>query len=156
MAPVVRPPNKERYPYPSYNFRVAINNYEPDGKAISASFTEVSGLQVEITPIEYRDGTDDTGMRKGRGQRKHPVIVLKRGISGHMRFWEWINRAITGDADRQEGYIALLDEDRNEVMRWLFKNAWPTKYTGPTLNAKENLVAVETLELVVEDLEIDV
>jgi phage tail-like protein len=157
MAPVVRPAGKERYPYPAYNFIVSINGIETNGEAVSASFTEVSGLQAEITPIDYRDGSDkDTGMRKVRGQRKHPAIVLKRGVSGHVRFWQWINRAIDGDADRQEGYIALLDEDRNEVMRWLFTKAWPTKYTAPTLNAKNNEIAIETLELAVETLVIDV
>jgi phage tail-like protein len=62
---------------------------------------------------------------------------------------------IEGDVDRQQGYIALLNEDRAEVMRWNFRQAWPTKYTGPSLNAKNNEIAMETLELAIEDLRIN-
>ena len=61
---------------------------------------------------------------------------------------------ISGDVRREEGYIALLNEDKQEVMRWTFKNAWPTKYTGPWFNAKNNEIAMETLEIVAEDLQL--
>jgi phage tail-like protein len=152
MPPTVRSaPGTERYPYPAYNFVVSVTNID-SGATVSGSFTEVSGLDVEVSPIEYRDGTDDTTVRKVRGLRKVSNITLKRGISGHAGFWRWIQTAIEGDADRQQGYIALLNEDKAEVMRWTFKQAWPTKYTGPSLNAKNNEIAFETVVLVAEDL----
>ncbi|OLB75216.1 MAG: phage tail protein [Actinobacteria bacterium 13_2_20CM_2_71_6] len=152
MAPTVRSTaGEEQYPYPAYNYRVSVTNID-SGETVSGSFSEVSGLMVEVTPIEYRAGTYDTTVRKIRGLRKVSNITLKRGISGHIGFWNWILAGIDGDAQRQEGYIALLNEDRAEVMRWTFKQAWPTKYTGPSLNAKNNEIAIETLEIAVEDL----
>ncbi len=155
MPPTTRKQqSEERYPYPAYNFVVSVTTVD-DGKTVSGAFSEVSGLQVEVTPIEYRDGMDDTTVRKIRGLRKVSNITLKRGVTGHHGFWDWIKRGIDGDADRQQGHIALLDEDRTEVMRWKFERAWPTKYTGPSLNAKNNEIAIETLELVCESLEID-
>jgi phage tail-like protein len=154
MPPVKRPQQTERYPYPAYNFKVSVTNVDT-GETVSGSFSEVSGLTVDVQPIEYRDGTDDTTVRKVRGLRKLSNITLKRGISGHVGFWKWVLDGIEGDANRQEGYIALLNEDRAEVMRWNFKQAWPTKYTGPSLNAKNNEIAMETLELAVEDLRIN-
>lgn len=154
MPPVKRPQPTERYPYPAYNFKVNVTNVDT-GETVSGSFSEVSGLTVDVQPIEYRDGTDDSTVRKVRGLRKLSNITLKRGISGHVGFWKWVLDGINGDANRQQGYIALLNEDRAEVMRWNFKQAWPTKYTGPGLNAKNNEIAMETLELAVEDLRIN-
>lgn len=155
MPPTRRPQQTERYPYPAYNFKVSVTNVDT-GDTVSGSFSEASGLTVDVQPIEYRDGTDDTTVRKIRGLRKVSNITLKRGISGHVGFWNWVLAGISGDVQRQEGYIALLNEDRAEVMRWNFKQAWPTKYTGPSLNAKNNEIAMETLELAVEDLRIGV
>jgi phage tail-like protein len=154
MPPVKRPQPTERYPYPAYNFKVSVTNVDT-GETVSGSFSEASGLTVDVQPIEYRDGTDDSTVRKVRGLRKLSNITLKRGVSGHVGFWRWVLDGIEGDANRQEGYIALLNEDRAEVMRWNFKQAWPTKYTGPSLNAKNNEIAMETLELAVEDLRIN-
>jgi phage tail-like protein len=154
MAPVIRPKETERYPYPSYYFVVSVTNID-DGTTVSGSFSEVSGLSVEVTPIEYRDGTDEKTVRKVPGLAKYGNVTMKRGVSGHVGFWNWIRRGMNGDVQRQEGYIALLNEDRQEVMRWNFRNAWPTKYTGPGFNAKNNEIAIETLEVALERLEID-
>jgi len=153
MPPTRRPQQSERYPYPAYNFKVSVTNVDT-GDTVSGSFSEVSGLTVDVQPIEYRDGTDDSTVRKIRGLRKLSNITLKRGITGHVGFWNWILAGISGDVQRQQGYIAMLNEDRAEVMRWNFNQAWPTKYTGPSLNAKNNEIAMETLELVVEDMRI--
>jgi phage tail-like protein len=49
----------------------------------------------------------------------------------------------------------MLNENRQEVMRWNFKRAWPCKWTGPGLNAKNNEIAMETLEICHEGIEID-
>jgi phage tail-like protein len=154
MPPTTRPQQTERYPYPAYNYKVSVTNVDT-GETVSGSFSEVSGLTVDVQPIEYRDGTDDTTVRKVRGLRKLSNITLKRGITGHAGFWRWVLAGIEGDVDRQQGYIALLNEDRAEVMRWNFRQAWPTKYTGPSLNAKNNEIAMETLELAIEDLRIN-
>jgi len=153
MPPQTRPQQSERYPYPGYNFVVSVTNVD-SGETVSGSFAEASGMVVELTPIEYRDGTDDITVRKVRGLRKISNITLKRGITGHVGFWRWVLAGINGDVQRQQGYIALLNEDRAEVMRWDFKQAWPTKYTGPSLNAKNSEIAMETLELALEGLEI--
>lgn len=50
----------------------------PADEAGQASFTDAAGLEVEVDPIEYRTGGDDTVMRKIPGVRKHPNVVLKR------------------------------------------------------------------------------
>ena len=46
-----------------------------------------------------------------------------------------------------------MDDERTEVMRWNFRDGWPTKWTGPTFNASGSEIAVETLEIAHEGLE---
>ena len=150
MAPVIR-----EDPYGGYNFLVTINGISNDGKAVKGSFTEASGLETEVSPIEYRNGSEDITVRKIPGLKKFTNITLKRGITGDTDFWKWILVAMQGQVKRAEGSIVLLNENRQEVMRWNFRRGWPCKYTGPGLNAANNEIAMESLEICVEELYLD-
>jgi phage tail-like protein len=144
-----------RYPYPAYNFHLYIDEVCGDRWSPAAAFSEVTGLQVEIKPIEYRDGADEPYLRKIRGMGSTPNVVCKRGISGQTEFWKWLIKGLNGDVARKSGGIVMLNEDREDVMTWTFENAWPTKYVGPSFNAKNNEIAFETIELAVEMVRID-
>jgi len=150
MAPILRDD-----PYAGYNFEILINGISDDGAAVKGSFSEASGLEVEVTPIEYRNGSEDITVRKIPGLKKYTNITLKRGVIGDLALWNWILDAMNGQVFRTEGAILLLDESRTEVMRWTFKRGWPCKYTGPSFNAKNNEIAMETLEICHEGLDID-
>src|SRR5216683_6688805 len=137
------PPAIRDDPYAAYNFQVIVTNISNDGKAVSGSFSEVSGLEVEIPPIMYRNGSEEIRHRKIPGLEKVTDITLKRGITGHVDFWKWILEGINGKVHRTSGAITLLDENRQEVMRWKFDRGWPTKYTGPGMHAGNNEIAIE-------------
>ena len=47
----------------------------------------------------------------------------------------------------------LVDDTGKEKVRWNFVKGWPTKWTGPSVNAAGNEVAIETLEIAHEGLE---
>jgi len=142
-------------PYASLSFLVIINGILDDGRSVRASFAEVSGLDVEVTPIEYRNGSEDNTVRKIPGLKKFTNIVLKRGITGDLTLWQWIKTVLDGQVQRANGTIVLLDDSRQEVMRWHFHRGWPCKLTGPELKAKGNDIAIETLEICHEGLEIE-
>lgn len=149
------PPVHRDDPYGGYNFEITVNGVSDDGKAVSGSFTEASGLEVTIDPIEYRNGSEDITVRKVPGLKKFTNVTLKKGNTGDIQFWNWIVAAMNGQVQRTEGSIVLLDENKQEVMRWNFKRGWPCKWTGPGLNAKNNEIAMETLEICHEGLSID-
>jgi phage tail-like protein len=142
-------------PYGGYNFEILINGISDDGTAVKGSFAEASGLEVEIQPIEYRNGAEDITVRKIPGLKKYPNLVLKRGILGDPALWNWIQQAMDGKVVRTEGSVVLLDENKQEVMRWNFTRGWPCKWTGPGLNAKNNEIGMETLEICHEGLQLD-
>lgn len=150
MSPVIRDD-----PYLKMNFLVLIPGVSDDGRSTRGAFSEVSGLEVEITPIEYRTGAEDITVRKLPGLRKYTNIVLKRGIIGDTTLWNWLREAMQGQVRRVDLSIILLNESREEAMRWNVRRAWPCKWTGPKLNAKSNDVAIEELEICHEGIELD-
>jgi phage tail-like protein len=149
------PPTRRDEPYAAHNFQIIVVGVSADGSAVSGSFTEIGGLDVEIKPIEYRNGSEGLTVRKIPGLRTHTNITAKRGATGDVEFWNWIKNAIDGDVQRAEGSIILNDENQVEVMRWNFSRGWPCKYTAPTFNAANNEIAMETLEICVEELVLD-
>ena len=142
-------------PYGGYNFEVSILGLGSKD-LVKASFSEVSGLEVALDPIDYRTGSEDIRARKLPGLKKFTNIVLKRGTTADVAFWNWILSGMKGAVERVEGSISLLDETRTkQVLTWKFKRAWACKWTGPGLNAKNNEIALETVEICHEGLSID-
>jgi len=137
-----------RDPFRSFNFKV-----ELDG-ITRAGFRECSGLDASQDPIEYREGTDALTARKMPGLNKYSNITLKWGMTDDTELWDWRKKAIAGKVERKNGSIVLLDESGEEKLRWNFREAWPIKWTGPTFNATGNEVAIETLEITHEGLEL--
>ncbi|HEX5717924.1 MAG TPA: phage tail protein [Thermoanaerobaculia bacterium] len=135
-------------PFRSFNFAVEI-----DGLA-RAGFRECSGLDASQDAIEYREGTEGLTARKLPGLNKYSNITLKWGMTDDTELWDWRKKAMTGKVERKNGSIVLLDDTGAEKMRWNFREAWPTKWTGPSFNATGNEVAIETLEIAHEGLEL--
>ena len=133
-------------PYTSFNFLVEI-----DGVTV-AGFSECSGISTETDVVEYRDGDDDITVFKLPGLKKFTNIVLKRGFTQEKELWEWRKGVMDGKTTRANGSIVALDEARQEALRWNFSEGWPSKWEGPTFNASNNEVAIETLEIACESI----
>jgi phage tail-like protein len=142
--------NTRTDPYGRFNFRLEI-----DG-VVKAAFSEVSGLASETEVIEYREGNEKVNTpRKIPGLTKYTNITLKRGVTTDTSLWNWRKTVIDGNVRRANGSIVLLDESREEILRWNFRNAWPCKWEGPTLQASGNEVAIESIEIAHEGIELE-
>lgn len=130
-------------------------NFIVDIQGMRAGFSEISGLSGENAIVEYREGNQTTTMRKQPGITKYNNIMLKRGFTASKELWKWRLEVINGKTRRLPGTITLLDEARNPALVWKFYEAWPTKWAGPTFNAKNNEIAIEELELAIEGLELE-
>jgi phage tail-like protein len=149
------PPVIHQDPLPSFNFLVIVTGVSDDGSDVLGAFSEVSGLEASLPAIKYRTGAETITERQIPGKVEYPNIVCKKGSTGDIRFWNWIVEAINGRVRRTEGAVVLLDENRQEYLRYTFSRAWPTKFTGPSLNANTNDIALDTLEIAHEGLRID-
>ena len=143
-------------PYSAVNFLVDL---EPgQGSEVQAGFSEVSGLNAEVTVAEYRAGNDRVNyVRKVPGIHKAGDVTLKRGVIGAQNLYEWLEMGRTGKISeaKRDIVVKLQSEDRADtVVSWKLRGAMPIKWTGPTLTAKGGGdVAIEELVLSVETIE---
>lgn len=137
------------YPLPKFHYQV-----EWGGSRIG--FTEVSGLEVEIEEIAYREGSSpEYHDLKMPGRKKFSDVTLKRGVfSSDNEFFTWLKTQKLNTIERRDITISLLNEEHEPVMVWKIKNAWPSKITSTDLKSDDNGVAIETLVLKHEGLEI--
>lgn len=134
-------------PYRNFNFLV-----ELDGIA-EAGFTECSGLESTTEVIETREGGQNTTVRKLPGKTTYSDITLKWGLTTTEELWEWRQKVVEGKVERKNGSIVVFDlANQQEVARWNFVDAWPTKWEGPSFDATGNEIAVETLVLAHEGI----
>lgn len=135
-------------PYITCYFSVEIEGIQ------EAFFRECSGLESEIEVLPYEEGGVNDHPHKLPGRAKFPNVILKRGVTDSKDLWEWFSGGIQGQIKRKTVHIILCNAKGEEVRRWTFDGAYPIKWTGPSLNSNENTVAIETLELAHEGMEL--
>jgi phage tail-like protein len=138
------------YPMPAFHYSV-------DWGGTLLTFSEVTGLNIEVQPIEYRDGlSPEFSPVKMPGLKKYGNITLKRGVvAGDNEYFDWLKTIKMNKPERRDITISLLNEEHAPVMVWKVLNAWPTKITSPDLKATGNETAIETLEIAHEGISID-
>ena len=140
-------PRRNTDPFANFNFLLEIDGIT------NAGFSECSGLNMENTPIEYREGNETfLTPRKQPGLMKYGNITLKRGITQNPELVTWLVATEAGDVERRTVSIVLLDELRQEAVRWNLREAWASKWMGPDLKANASEMAIETLEITHEGL----
>lgn len=137
----------QQNPFPSMNFKV-------DWGGTSTGFSEVSGLTVETSVIEYREGSSpEFSVIKIPGLRKYSNIILKRGvIKGDNDFFNWWKNQRPGKAEKRDIVISLLDDEHNPAAVWKLRNAFPVKIEWSPLNSSANEVLIESMEITHEGL----
>lgn len=134
-------------PYKNYRFLVEIDGI------VQAGFAECSGFGSEVQVVEYREGGDPTTARKLPGTAKYPDITLKWGLTDSRELYDWHLTAVNGQLERKNGSVVVLDDTGQEQARWNFFSAWPSKYTGPSFNAKGNDIAIDSLTVCCERMQ---
>lgn len=124
----------------------------------TAAFSRVALPAHSVPVVEFRNGSDPGSYQKNDGISEHDPLLLEWGITTDSdELYEWFREADTGDIEnaRRSMAVILLDQRGQETARWNFRNAWPSKYIPPTLDAHTNEIAVERLEISHEGMEKD-
>jgi phage tail-like protein len=148
-------PTERANPYGAFNYMVSLNDKNDDAADIFGGFSDVSGLGMDVSYSEYRNGNEKFNtVRKIPNTHKVDDVTLKRGLVGRTKLFEWIKTVADGTYTPTNVTVTLLDEARQPVATWVLRNAQPKKWTGPTLAAKGGgEVAMEELQLVHEGIE---
>ncbi|WP_152042259.1 phage tail protein [Salinigranum salinum] len=129
-------------PYRGFRFHVEIDDL------IVGGFSEVSGLEVEVRTEEYEEGGVNGFVHKLPTRVQHPNLVLERGLTDSTVFWDWIEATTSPPVTRRNVRVLVLDSLGQETWGWECREALPVQWSGPTLQADQGTVALESLELV--------
>ena len=135
-------------PYKNFKFRISM-----DGRIV-AGISDVTGLNPA-------PGSGRKKPKKVPGLQKFGNITLKRGLTQDTKFRDWINSGLGkpgSEAEAKNLRRSMILEYCNEagevIASYRVINGWPNKMEAPDLNAEGNEVAIETIELSYEGLEL--
>ena len=124
-----------------------------DGEAVGA-FTECALPTVEWETEEIKEGGLNTFVHQLPGMRKSSKITLKNGVGVAQNLVDWYIKSLTEDFSRRQVTITLLNAKRESMMTWDIVNAYPTKWSGPSLKADDSTIAIQELELACGEINI--
>ena len=101
------------------------------------------------------------GVQGGWSQRRgaevpQPVtwtnLTLKKGVGVGTALWDWHYGFVEGRGDAATARSCCSNEQHLPSNIWFFRRGLPVKYTGPSLNATQNNVAIEAIEIAHEGI----
>lgn len=115
-------------------------------------FSECAGLEMSLQVEDYKEGGNNGQLLKFPTRVTWSNITLKRGIGVGTALWDWHYGFVEGKGKRRDGMIILLSDLHLPNNIWCFRRGLPVKYTGPSLNATQNNVAIESIEIAHEGI----
>jgi len=105
---------------------------------------------------EVREGGQNEFVHRLPGRVEYGNLVLKRGYATTNELMDWclsvLNRR---QIQRRDVTVALMSLDNSQrLFQWTFLGAYPVKWSGPSFKAGEAAIAIETLELAHQGLQV--
>ena len=121
----------------------------------AGGFSECTGLEMSHdSPRTTRKAATTARVLKFPSRVTWANITLKKGVAcDQRRCGTGTTASCEGTGKRRDGVIVLLDAARTcRSSVWYFRRGLPVKYTAPSLNATQNSVAIESIEIAHEGL----
>lgn len=111
-------------------------------------FQAVSGLSVEYDMEEFKEGGENRFTHKLPVRTKYADLVLKRGMLTDSTVMQWCFKALRNrEFEPADVNVILMNEQGNPLRIWKVAHAIPKKWLVSDLNANDNALVIETLEL---------
>lgn len=142
-------------PLLNFSFFIEINN------VIEAGFIGCSGLNVKREVLPVKEGGVNDMVYSLPGQVTFGNITLKHGIALSDKLWKWFEKGYEyGMVDYRDDVsiiqaIPFRPHGSHWVRRYHLRGAFPTAWTGPSLDTGNIEVAVETLELSIQKFSVE-
>jgi phage tail-like protein len=147
-----------------YNFLISLLDTS-SGLALAASiakaiafdvalggFSECTGLDMSLDIEEFREGGRNSEILIFPTRTRWGHITLKKGVGAGTGLWDWGYSFVEGKGKRRDGVIVLMTDLHLPNNLWYFRRGLPVKYSGPTMNATQNAVAIESIEIAHEGI----
>jgi phage tail-like protein len=107
---------------------------------------------MSMTPEDYKEGGNNGTVLKFPTRVAWGNITLKKGLGTSTALWDWHYGFVVGRGKRRDGLVVLLTELHVPNSIWFFRRGLPVKYSAPALNATQNGVAIESIEIAHEGI----
>ena len=131
------PPNQD---IPTYAFTLDVSGMNV------AVFTAISGLELSFDSYEYQEGGNNTFVHRLPGAMRHPNLVLTRPVTNDTSLLKWVSQTQQA-AKTVDVTITMIETTGSPVQTWTFGDAFPIRWTGPSIESNGAYVAVETVEI---------
>ena len=151
-------------PLGAYNFYLTLlDSQSVAGSLISvavnyfvAGFSECTGVDASFEVMQVKEGGLNTHVWQLPVRASHSNITLKHGsIYAYDDLFDWHYSWVQGQGTRKDGLIVLNDSTGAPAKMWKFTRGIPVKWSGPAFNAMQSNVAIESLEIAHEGLELE-
>lgn len=143
------------------NYVTANRFYVEMESQITASFSECSGLGVQIKKETLMEGGVNEQQRILLGSAEFSDVTLRRGLSNDPAFWNWISPLLTQQSGRgsppsyrRNVNILVFNQAGETMQRWTLIGAVPIGWKAPALQADSSTVAIEEITLTYEGLKV--
>lgn len=133
------------YPPVGFHFKVEFAGIGNDN---DIRFQSVSGLNVEYDVENFKEGGENRFEHQLPVRTKYTPVSLKRGMLTDSKVIEWCMNAFQKrEFNPADVYISLLNDKHTAIKTWHLHKAWPRKWSVSDMNASENAIVVETMDL---------
>lgn len=115
-----------------------------------AAFTEFQMPDLTVETLPVTEGGQNTFVHKLPVRLDVGPAVMKQGITADLSLLEWYMQVVNGNitgAMRQVSVI-MFSPLSIPILTFSFRDAYPIKWVGPSLNTEQNSVALEELHFV--------
>jgi len=120
------------------------------GGITRAGFSSASIPENSTEATEYREGNERPTVRKLWSLNNFGTLTLESGITDDsIELFAWRKQVEQGmmETARRTIAVVVLDEEGSAGPRYEFRNAWPSNYDAPDLDATGGEVAIESMEI---------
>ncbi|NEN91272.1 MAG: phage tail protein [Okeania sp. SIO3H1] len=111
-------------------------------------FQKVSGISSEIETTDIREGGENIFRHRLPNHVTYNNLILERGmVVGSLLNLEFNVAMSTMKFSPSNVLVILLNEDSLPIAGWLFQRAYPVKWSISDLDANNNAVVIDTMEL---------
>lgn len=135
----------------SFRFKVTVEGIN------FAAFTEFTLPSLQVETMDIKEGGQNTFVHKLPVRVTVGTATLRHGITGNLDLLKWYMQVLNGDLEnaKRQVSVVMYDVHRMPLVTWNFRDAYPIKWSGPSLKSDTNTAAIEEIEFVHHGFEVE-
>jgi phage tail-like protein len=126
--------------FPDHYFKISLPGID------IGMFRDCGGLSMEFDVFEWAEGGNNEFVHHLPGRVRYPYLTLGRGLTDQdaLQQWFWQTRQ---QPELKEVTLELHTADGAHSRAWVFADAFPIRWTGPSVATESAGMASESLDI---------